>query len=693
MRIKFGWRLLALLAVLAFVVVACTDDEGETTTTAASTTSEATTTTGAETTTTEAGATTTAPPAAGFTYRTGIFQDMTTNNFWAYLDPQSTVWNGYVLAATKPALYQIDLPGLELDTDLAASADPGIATDNGDGSWSVSVPMREDATWSDGTPITAHDIVFTAEVVRDFGLGGNWTSNYQWQQIDEATGEPVVDPGTGLPVLGLTAVDAVGDYEVKFTWNGQPGLAIWPHGPGLGSVMPMHVWEATVEEARASEDPAEVLYGADGAIDVSGGPVIFDTWEPGAFARNVANTTFYDIGREMTSGGVTYTWGPYLADQTYEIYSDQSAAVLALKAGEVDYLYNSLGLQRGLLDQITGDENLTPVINATNGFRYLAFNMRKDPMAREGFRDALALMIDKEYITGSVLQGVAYPLYATLPEGNQNWYNAEKADGYRASIVDLALDTRWDGTPFLADEADTPDDPSDDVPYTATGTEARLHAAVAALLADGFSYPEGQAPDFRDNAIVPGSGIMLDGAPVTEEITILAPGPGYDPLRATFSLFVAQALSDLGFNAQAYPTDFNVLVNEVYVPTEEGTLEFDMYMLGWSLGSPALPTYHESFFAGKNDTLVNDGNNNMGFNDPDFNTLVEDFNRATTFEEAYDIMWQMEDILFDKKPYILLFDTGIIEAYRSAAVQFPFTESLSGLQFGNGFPAFVQAAE
>ena len=151
--------------------------------------------------------------------------------------------------------------------------------------------------------------------------------------------------------------------------------------------------------------------------------------------------------------------------------------------------------------------------------------------------------------------------------------------------------------------------------------------------------------------------------------------------------------SILGFNAKAYPTDFNVLVNAVFVPTEEGTLDFDMYMLGWSLGSPALPTFHESFFAGKNDTLVNDGNNNMGFNDPDFNTLVEEFNRATTFEEAYDIMWQMEDILFDKKPYILLFDTGIIEAYRSAAIQYPFTETLSGLQFGNGFSSLVQAAE
>jgi len=357
--------------------------------------------------------------------------------------------------------------------------------------------------------------------------------------------------------------------------------------------------------------------------------------------------------------------------------------VLALKAGEVDYLYNPLGLQRGLLDQITTDANLTPIVNATNGFRYLAFNLRRDPMARQGFRDALAFMIDKEYITGSVLQGVAFPLYATLPEGNTNWYNAELADAWQASITSLERDTDGFGNALVDGDGEA---------YAATGTEARLYSAVEALLADGFSWAEGDAPGFADNAIIPGKRILLDGASV-DELTILSPGPGYDPLRATYSLFIAQSAKDLGFDATAYPTDFNVLVNAVFVPDDEGDLDFDMFLLGWSLGDPALPTYHESFFAGKNDTLVNDGNNNTGFNDPTFNALVEEFNAATTFADAYDIMWEMEEILFTQKPYVLLFDTGIIEAYRSASINYPFTTTLSGIQFGNGFPGLVAAAQ
>jgi len=640
------------------VAAACSSNTSETTTTTAA--PQSTTTTAAGTSTT-----TTAAPATEFVYQTGIFSDTSTDNYWAYVDPNSTVWNAYVLGPTKPALFAINLPGLEVTNDVAASEDPGVATADGDG-FSVTVAMRMDAVWSDGEPITADDVVFTANTVHDLALGGGWTDSYQWAPEDGST-------------LGLTSVTAVDEHTVKFTWNMQPGLAIWPFGPGLGAIMPKHFWEPTVTEAMGSADPAEVLYGASGIGDPSGGPMVFDSREPGAFTKTVANANYYDKGREITSGGVTYPTGPFVSAEVFSVYGDQNAGVLALKAGDVDYLYNPLGLQRGLQSQIIGDENLTSVVNPTNGFRYLAFNLRRDPMAKQGFRDALAFMIDKEYVANSVLQGVAFPLYATVPEGNVNWYNADKADAYAASIRDISSDTKWDGTPFTDEDGN---------PYTATGTEARLNAAISALMADGFSWPDGGTPDFVDNAVVPGHDIMLNGTPV-QPLTILSPGPGYDPLRATYSLIIAQNLKDLGFDATAYPTDFNVLVNAVFVPNDAGELDFDMFLLGWSLGNPAFPTYHESFFAGKNDTLVNDGNNNTGFNDPDFNALVETYNAATTIADAKDIMWQMEDILFAKKPYIVLFDTGILEAYRSASIAFPFTDTLGGIQFGNGFAGVV----
>jgi ABC-type transport system substrate-binding protein len=89
---------------------------------------------------------------------------------------------------------------------------------------------------------------------------------------------------------------------------------------------------------------------------------------------------------------------------------------------------------------------------------------------------------------------------------------------------------------------------------------------------------------------------------------------------------------------------------------------------------------------------LNGGNNAPGFHSDAFDALSDQFNAAQTEEEAYDLMWQMEEILATEKPYILLFDTGILEFYRQANVNFPFTDTLSGLQFLQGMQGTVQAA-
>ena len=185
------------------------------------------------------------------------------------------------------------------------------------------------------------------------------------------------------------------------------------------------------KKQRQVTNPLATLYSKVGTgLDVSSGPMVLVERQEGAFSRNAANDSFYDSGLRISSGGLDYTVGPYAAEATFSVYGGQDAAVLALKAGDVDYLLNPLGMQRGLLSQVESDENLKAVVNPTYGFRYLAFNLRKEPMSIQGFRDALALMIDKEFMANNVLQGVAFPLYATMPEGNLKWYNAEVAESF-----------------------------------------------------------------------------------------------------------------------------------------------------------------------------------------------------------------------------------------------------------------------
>ncbi len=60
--------------------------------------------------------------------------------------------------------------------------------------------------------------------------------------------------------------------------------------------------------------------------------------------------------------------------------------------------------------------------------------------------------------------------------------------------------------------------------------------------------------------------------------------------------------------------------------------------------------------------------------------MLRTFDAAQTQEEAYTAMWEMERLIAKDKPHVPLFDTGILEFYNNR-VQYPFTETLSGLQF------------
>jgi peptide/nickel transport system substrate-binding protein len=634
-------KVILIAVVLAIVAAACQQGGAEEATTAAT---DGTTGTTVGDSTTAAGG----EPSTPYTYRLGIFEDTTTDNYWAAQDTLSTVWNSYVLTPTKPALYTINYPGLEVVPDLSASPEIPVGEAEGDG-WAITVPLRSDAAWSDGTAISADDIVFTFETVRDLALGGDWLTWY-----------PLTNPDNPNQI-GLTGVEAVDASTVKFIFNIEPGLAVWPHGPGVAPVMPAHFWADAVAAASTSEDPLSTLYAASGVGDPSGGPMIYSEREEGGYTRSIANTDYYANGDEVDSGGVSYANGPFVTDAIFSLYGGQDAAVLALQADEIDYILNPLGMQRGLVTQVQNDPTITAIINPTNGFRYLGFNLRRSPMNIPEFRDALALMIDKEFMANNVLQGVAIPFYASIPEGNTKWYNAEVVEE-------------------IASE------------YVGKSTGDRLDEAMALLRQAGFTWEVEPTMDEADVTVLAGSGIMLNGQPVPE-LEILAPGPGYDPLRATYSVWVETWLEQLGFEANANPTDFNAIVDAVYTADSNNELNFDMFILGWSLGNPALPTHYEAFWSARNDTLLNGGNNSVGFNNPEFESLIDQFNATQDESEAYRLMWEMERILADEKPYVLLFDTGILEFYRQANVAYPFTETLYGLQNLQGLQGVVRGAK
>jgi ABC-type transport system substrate-binding protein len=527
--------------------------------------------------------------------------------------------------------------------------------------------------WSDGTPITAHDVVFTHSTCKDLKLTQNW-------------------PNQCAPAGADVTAEAVDDYTVKYTYlNVAPSLGNWQAGIELAPIMPMHFWADAVAEARAFVDGLEApgddateeelaaydeaftnarrtLYEADATDTPSGGGYITDRVELGAFAQRTANENYYFEGARIieyddgtwvlehpngmtwqlygdAAGEVTldYVTGPYAPNIVFSIYGSQDAAFLALADGEVDYVLNPLGLARGLQEQAEQGEGIQAITNADYGMFYIAFNMREYPQNLYEFRQAFDIVIDKEFVVNNVLAGVVFPMYSTMPPGNGFWY------------TDV------------------------ETPYIGMSREDRVNLAVEVLTAGGWTWETPPAWNEDTVDVDPGVGItMPDGNPM-HELTILGPGPAYDPIRATFNQWISEWARELGMPVVSELTGFNTILGPVFVDAD-----FDMYILGWSLGNVAFPDYFEAFWHSANDTAVSGNYNTPGFNNAEYDALVDEFMTTGDLIRAQELVYSMQEMLADQRPYIPLFYKQVTDLVRDN-IYLPYTETLGGIVDAAGF--------
>ncbi|MCD6401743.1 MAG: ABC transporter substrate-binding protein [Anaerolineales bacterium] len=625
-------------------------------------------------------------------YRIALFEDPVSLNYWNYLGPGSSVWTQYVLSGQSPSLFTLSDVRFQFVPSLA-KAIPDVV-DNGDDTYSITVEMVEDAKWSDGEPITAEDVVFTHNTCKDLQLTQNW-------------------PNQCKPNGADVTAEAVDTYTVKYTYlNGAPSLGTWQAGIALAPILPKHFWGAVVDEASAfvkdvakpdvdrpedceaedlsDEDKAacdtwatydeafenarKTLYEADGTGAPSGGGYVTDQLEPGAFAQRTMNADYYFKGAEIIEyddgtwvlqhpNGTTYqlygnaegeetlhyTGGPYSPNIIFSIYGSQDAAFLALANGEVDYVLNPLGLTRGLKEQALKGEGINVYTNADYGMYYLAFNMRKEPTSYYAFRQAIDMVVDKEFVVNNVLQGTVFPMYSTMPPGNGFWYN--------------------------------PDVPT---PYIGMSRSDRVDSAVAALEGEGWTWDSKPYWDDDLQDVVPGEGLkMPDGQPMPEQ-TILGPGPAYDPIRATFNQWIGEWARELGMPIKSELTGFNTILGPVFIDAD-----FDMYILGWSLGNVAFPDYFEAFWHSRNDTAITGNYNTPGFHNDEYDALIDDFMSTADLEQARKDIFEAQIILADQRPYIPLFYKQTEDLVRNNVI-LPYTESLGGIEATAGMQTDAQ---
>jgi ABC-type oligopeptide transport system substrate-binding subunit len=99
-----------------------------------------------------------------------------------------------------------------------------------------------------------------------------------------------------------------------------------------------------------------------------------------------------------------------------------------------------------------------------------------------------------------------------------------------------------------------------------------------------------------------------------------------------------------------------------------------MYLLGWTLGNPALPMHYGALFGSEA------AMNNTGYESEAFDEALASYEGAFTTGKAKASLWEMERVLATDLPYLPLYTSEIVEAFRRDRVRFDVERALGGLQ-------------
>jgi peptide/nickel transport system substrate-binding protein len=224
--------------------------------------------------------------------------------------------------------------------------------------------IRDDMTWSDGEPLTAEDVAYTMNAVKQDQPSGTFYGQ----------------------MTNFSSATAVSDTRVEIELT-QPDSSIVEEIGFWGNVVPQHVFEPAGSVAEFAND------GSGGWV--SAGPYLL---------TNVQAGQSYTMERvenyPLVEGGT-----PIAAKVVYRVYPDVNTEILALQSGEVDVIANSLPPAQ--VQQLQNTDGIEVAEVTGLGYAHMTYNMQNPDLAKVEVRQALAHAADYEAIRSVVLQGQA----------------------------------------------------------------------------------------------------------------------------------------------------------------------------------------------------------------------------------------------------------------------------------------------
>jgi ABC-type transport system substrate-binding protein len=500
-------------------------------------------------------------------------------------------------------------------------------------------------TWHDGVQMTIYDVLFSYHVQAQMP---DWTSSVNC--LKDKGGRA----GTNYPndhKLYIDLVWPMNDYTatkaaLKFTL--QEPFADFFRNTLSAFLLPHHVW-GTSQGGQSTDtkiwvDPgytpdAADAWSADAATTwenpypIGSGPFTFTEWDSAAGISKITTWREHFYSVEWTAANPEYDPDELAKQPTidaiiFKIYKTAEAAVLALQANDVDFI--AWSVPPTFVGDLANEPGVTLQQSPEQGFFYLSYNMRKtsfgyldgDPTDNPSdpndgdvgkpFRKAVAHCIDKNKIVQRLLLNFGVPGEGPVSSVS-SWYNA--------SIPKYAFEPE---------------------------------EAIDILTNAGYQLTDPGSP--------PGPGNWWkrpDGQPIGNaqggKIEILTPQADYDPIRAQAGLMIATELQNVGINAESVAMDFGSIVDRI------DQRQFDMYILGWRIGSDPTDFLHAFFHS----STAAQGQNYPGYQNTSFDSIIDHARQTGVEDERKQDVYDAQAVIAYDLPYDVLYFRTNIEAYRS----------------------------
>lgn len=230
--------------------------------------------------------------------------------------------------------------------------------------------LREDAMFSDGTPVTADDYKYV----------------FDRSMLAEHSYITLL-----LPLIGIDSPDqirVVDDYTLEVETNVK--------SPLFERFMTFQVFGAINEEEVEANATGEDPWGAEYLTDAAAGsgPYMLESFNPDTEVVLVPNPNYWDA-ENVANSRVTIRTIP-----------DPNQRALLVQSGEIDI---AAGIPPNLLAELEGDPNVNIFSRPTTGVHYLAMNQNIEPLDNVDLRRAIVHAVPYDALIDQVMFGFASP--------------------------------------------------------------------------------------------------------------------------------------------------------------------------------------------------------------------------------------------------------------------------------------------